>query len=155
MSEDPKCTCPSIQSADASRHFRECPMRAVYPEVGLHEPSKGDREAFVDWSMGKDESQEECERRWKAQSRQPSESAYEYAQRAARNWCTSLIPEAHTALNTELKREVVLLDQASDENHSMNKLTKARELLETFDPDFATLPEAVRELKRLRVVLNE
>ena len=58
-------------------------------------------------------------------------------------------------MNTELKREVVLLDQASDENHSMNKLTKARELLETFDPDFATLPEAVRELKRLRVVLNE
>jgi hypothetical protein len=26
-----ECTCASIQAADVSRHFRECPMRAVYP----------------------------------------------------------------------------------------------------------------------------
>jgi hypothetical protein len=31
------CTCAAIQSADASRHFRECPMRVVYPEVA-HSP---------------------------------------------------------------------------------------------------------------------
>ena len=34
-SADPRyarCTCASIQRTDVSRHFRECPMRAAYPE---------------------------------------------------------------------------------------------------------------------------
>lgn len=29
---DDRCTCAAIQAADATRHFRECPMREVYPE---------------------------------------------------------------------------------------------------------------------------
>ena len=29
----PQCTCASIQASDATRHFRECPMRALYPKV--------------------------------------------------------------------------------------------------------------------------
>ena len=29
---DPKCTCAEIQAGDGTRHFRECPLCAVYPE---------------------------------------------------------------------------------------------------------------------------
>lgn len=29
----PKCTCAAIQAADTKRHFRECPMRVLYPSV--------------------------------------------------------------------------------------------------------------------------
>ena len=28
----PPCTCAAIQAADPTRHFRECPLRAQYPE---------------------------------------------------------------------------------------------------------------------------
>lgn len=30
---DPRCTCAAIQVADATRHFRECPLRAEHPKV--------------------------------------------------------------------------------------------------------------------------
>jgi len=29
---DPRCTCEAIQSADATRHFKECPLRAEHPK---------------------------------------------------------------------------------------------------------------------------
>ena len=30
--EPPRCTCAAIQAADATRHFRECPLRAEHPK---------------------------------------------------------------------------------------------------------------------------
>jgi hypothetical protein len=35
---DPRCTCPTIMFSDASRHFKECPMRAVYPTPATQPP---------------------------------------------------------------------------------------------------------------------
>jgi hypothetical protein len=35
------CTCAAIQAADATRHFRECPRRALHPKFAGSAPVSG------------------------------------------------------------------------------------------------------------------
>jgi hypothetical protein len=44
------CTCAKIQAADPKRHFRECPMRAVYPEPATPRPALNERPKSIAWT---------------------------------------------------------------------------------------------------------